>query len=64
MSADLEQQIKSQRQDYDKRIEEMSVQLKEVAARSGEQMKKSDFDTFKEVLELKVKAVEDESSKR
>ena len=43
---DLEQEMAGQRQSYDKRIEELSEQLKEVTAANKDAVRHSEFDSI------------------
>ena len=60
----LQQEIASQRETYDKRIDELVKQVQEMAAQSEQQVSKSDFQAVKDALETQLKNSQHENSER
>ena len=62
--AGLEKDIQSQRDSYDKKIEDLSNQIQQMVQQSQEQVSKSDFESVKEALESQLKSSHDETEQR
>ena len=60
----LQQEIASQRETYDKRIDDLVKQVQEMAAQSEQQVSKSDFQAVKDALETQLKNSQHENSER
>ena len=62
--AGLEKDIQSQRDSYDKKIDDLSNQIQQMVQQSQEQVSKSDFESVKEALESQLKSSQDETEQR
>ena len=62
--AGLEKDIQSQRDSYDKKIEDLSNQIQQMVQQSQEQVSKSDFESVKEALESQLKSSQEETEQR
>ena len=60
----LEKEIQGQRDSYDKKIEELSSQIQQMALQAQEQVSKSDFEAVKDALENQLKSSQDQNSER
>ena len=60
--SELEKEIKEQRENYDKKLDEISTKLQEIT--SGDQVKQSDFETFKTELNERLTDQESQHSQR